>query len=218
MSRMKIDTVLYNGNIHSMDARRPRAQAIAIRRGRILATGMDQDLRERIRAGVKSINLEGRTVIPGLCDAHLHFVSAALAMQRVDLNNLSSLEEALARVAERAARTPKGQWIVGRGWDWTEWRENREPTGRDLDRVAPDHPVALSRTDGHSFWVNSLALQLASLTREVADPEGGKIDRDETGVPTGILREGPAMQFVGRIIPRPTRQDILTAAKEGIPY
>jgi hypothetical protein len=215
---MKIDTILYNGNVHTLDARRPRAQAIAIRQGRIVTAGMDQDLRERIRPGVQSINLEGRTVIPGLCDAHLHFVSAALAMQRVDLNNLSSLDEALARIAERAAKTPKGQWIVGRGWDWTEWRENREPVARDLDRVAPEHPVALSRTDGHSLWVNSLALQLASLTPRVADPEGGQIDRDETGVPTGILREGPAMQFVGRIIPRPTRQDILAATKDGIAY
>ena len=81
-----------------------------------------------------------------------------------------------------------------------------------------EHPVALSRTDGHSLWVNSLALQLASLTPAVADPEGGKIDRDETGAPTGILREGPAMQFVGRIIPRPTRQEIARAMQEGIAY
>src|SRR5712692_390244 len=118
---MKIDTILYNGNIHTMDARRPRAQAIAIRQGRIVTAGMDKDLRERIRPGVEAINLEGRTVIPGLCDAHIHFSSAALEMQQVNHNDLPSLEEALRRVAGRVAVTPNGQWILGRGWDQTEW-------------------------------------------------------------------------------------------------
>ncbi len=214
---MKIDTILYNGNVHTMDARRQRAQAIAIRQGRIVTAGMDDQLRPHIRPGVEAINLEGRTVIPGLCDAHLHFVSAALSMQRVNHNDLPSLEEALRRVAERVPKTPKGQWILARGWDQTEWVEQRYPTRFDLDRVASDHPVACWRTDGHLLWVNSLALQMAGVTKDTPDPIGGKLDRDETGEPTGVLRE-EAQDFVTRIIPGVSRDDIVRAMQEGIAY
>ncbi|MBI1801077.1 MAG: amidohydrolase, partial [Chloroflexi bacterium] len=214
---MKIDTVLYNGNVHTMDPKRPRAQAVVIRHGRIVTTGMDKDLRDLIRPGVQAINLEGRTVIPGLCDAHLHFASASLGMQRVDHNDLPSLAEALRRVAARAAKTPKGQWILGRGWDQTEWVENRYPTRADLDSVAPEHPIALSRTDGHLLWVNSLALQMAGVTRDTPNPDGGQIDCDEQGEPTGVLRE-TAANAVYRIIPPTTREETLAALKEGIAY
>ena len=117
---MKIDTILYNGNVHTMDARRPRAQAIVIRQGKFVTAGMDKDLRDLIRPGIEAVNLEGRTVIPGLCDAHLHFVSAGQRIQLVDHNDLPSLEEAVRRIAERVTQTAPGTWVLARGWDQTE--------------------------------------------------------------------------------------------------
>jgi predicted amidohydrolase YtcJ len=214
---MSIDTILYNGNVHTMDPRRPRAQAVVIRQGRVVTAGMDKDLRDLIRPGVEAINLEGRTVIPGLCDAHLHFVSAGQVMQQVDHNDLPSLEEAIRRVGDRVAKTPKGQWIFARGWDQTEWAENRYPTAADLDRVSPDNPVACTRTDGHLLWVNSLAMQMAGITRDTPDPDGGHIDRDEQGAPTGVLREN-AQRLVRGIIPATTRDNILEFTREAIAY
>ncbi len=214
---MKIDMVLYNGNVHTMDPRRPRAQAIVIRNGQFVTAGMDKDLKDLIRPGVESVDLKGRTVVPAFCDAHLHFASMSQAMQMVDHNDLPSLEEALKRVADRAAKTPAGQWIQGRGWDQTEWVENRYPTRQDLDRVAPEHPVALSRTDGHLLWCNSLAFRIAGINKDTAEAPGGHIDRDESGEPTGILREG-AMGLVRHCIPQPTRDDVVAAMKDGIAY
>jgi predicted amidohydrolase YtcJ len=214
---MKFDTILYNGNVHTMDPRRPRAQAVVVRRGRFITAGMDKDLRDLIRPGVEAINLEGRTVIPGLCDAHLHFISAGQVMQQVDHNDLPSLAEAVRRIGERAAKTPKDQWIFARGWDQTEWAENRFPTRMDLDRVAPEHPVACTRTDGHLLWVNSLALRMANVTKDTPDPDGGQIDRDEQGEPSGVLREN-AMRLVRGIIPVTTRDDVVQSAKAAIAY
>jgi hypothetical protein len=178
---------------------------------------MDKDIKSLIRPDLEAIDLKGRTVIPGLCDAHLHFSSVSLAMQRVNHNDLPSLAEALKRVAERAGKTPKGQWILGRGWDQTEWVENRYPTRQDLDGVAPDHPVLLNRTDGHLGWVNSLALQLAGVSPDTPDPVGGQIDRDANGEPTGILRE-TAQGLVSRLVPKPTREDVMRAMQDGIAY
>jgi len=214
---MKIDMVLYNGNVHTMDPLRPRAQAIVIRDGKFVTAGMDKDLRDLVRPGIEAVNLEGRTVIPGLCDAHLHFVSAGQRIQLVDHNDLPSLEEAVRRVGERVARSAPGAWVLARGWDQTEWVENRYPTRQDLDRVSPQNPVACTRTDGHLLWVNSLALQMAAVSRDTPDPDGGQIDRDAQGDPTGVLREN-AQALVRRSMPQTTRDDIIRWTKDAIKY
>ncbi|MGE5560012.1 MAG: amidohydrolase [Chloroflexota bacterium] len=148
------------------------------------------------------VDLDGQTAIPGLTDSHMHLLNYGLNLERVILNQVRSLGELTELVRARAATLHPGDWVVGRGWDQDRLAEHRYPTVADLDRVAPDNPVVLVRACGHLSVCNSLALRLAGVSRDTPDPDGGRIDRDEAGNPTGILREG-AMGLVGRHIPTP---------------
>jgi predicted amidohydrolase YtcJ len=187
---MQADLVLYNGYIYTMDPATSRAEAAAIAGNRVLGVGDNDAMRAWLRPGGQALDLGGRTVVPGFIDAHLHFMNYGISLGRVDLAGVRSLDLALARVAERAAQTPAGQWVLGRGWDHSLWEGGAFPTRADLDRVAPEHPVFLGRKCGHVGWASSRALQLARITRETPDPPGGAIDRDPaTGEPTGILKE-----------------------------
>ena len=191
--------VLTNGVIRTMDRVIPRVEAIAIEGDRILGMGRLADMPDG-----KRVDLGGRLVLPGLTDAHLHILSFALAQEQIPLDGVPTLDAALANVAARAAQTPAGEWLVGWGWNHNLWPTGL-PTRADLDRVAPAHPVLLTRKDGHGVWANSLALGLAGVTRDTPDPEGGAILRDDEGEPTGILAED-AMSLVRRIIPEPNAE------------
>jgi predicted amidohydrolase YtcJ len=195
---VRADTVLFNGRIYTMDDHLPLAEAVAVRCGRIVAVGDDEEI--LALAGPNSVrwDLRGNTVLPGFSDAHLHLVSYGLSMTEVQLDGLPSCEDAVAHVAERVRTADPGHWIRGWGWNRNLWRGAAFPGKRDLDPVAPDNPVYLRSKDGHAAWVNSLALEHAGITKQTRDPPGGEVDRDpQTGEPTGVLKER-AMEIVER--------------------
>ena len=190
---------LVNGVIYTVDDRNSVAEAILVRDGRIVKTGKSQEIRSLAGAS-RVIDLRGKTVVPGLIDAHGHMLGLGRALQDVDLVGTSSYQDVIARVKERAARTPKGNWILGRGWDQNDWDSKAFPDHRELSKAVPDHPVYLTRVDGHAGLANSRAMELAKLDSRTADPSGGKIHRDKGGNPTGVLIDN-AQALVRRIIP-----------------
>ena len=203
-----IDRILLNARIHTLNPAQPTATALAIWRGRIVAVGADDAIRALAGPRTAIDDAEGRAVVPGLTDAHIHWESVARSLHSVDLFEVPSKEEALRRVAARARQMPPGEWIVGRGWTQVVWPDAAFPTAADLDAVAPDHPVYLGAKSGHAAWVNSLALRRAGIGVSTPDPAGGALVRDAGGVPTGLLLEDPAMTLVARHIPRPRPEQV----------
>jgi predicted amidohydrolase YtcJ len=168
-------------------------------------------------SGGEWIDLNGRCVLPGLVDAHVHFEGFALSLQRVNLAVTADLDEALDRIAARVAEQEAGVWLEGRGWNQTNWPGGAFPTSADLDKIVAHRPVYLSHKSGHAAWVNGLALKIADITAETADPPGGQIQRDEQGRPTGILFE-TAMGLVGDNIPRATEEQVIVAMRQAQDY
>lgn len=189
--------ILTNAQMRTLDPARPLADAIAIQGDRIVAVGKAHEMPDGHR-----IDLGGRLVLPGFTDSHLHIMSWALGLQMVGLDGIASRDEALARVAERAAQTPPGEWITGWGWNHNIW-DTGLPSKDDLDRVTAHHPVALTRKDGHMLWANSRALALAGVTANTPNPEGGEVRHDAQGEPNGLFAEN-AMGLVRAVIPAPT--------------
>lgn len=205
---------LVNGRFHTQDPSYPHATAVAIRNGRLWAVGDDDEIHALARSGQRVIDLEGRRVLPGLTDSHVHYYDWALGLRRLPLATATSLADVRTRVAQRASETPPECWILGQGWNETRWPEPRMPTRADLDQAAPDHPVILWRSDLHLVVVNSCALQEANITGDTPNPPEGVIDRDEAGQPTGILRE-LAINLVSDIIPPPTEAETVEAMQDG---
>jgi predicted amidohydrolase YtcJ len=150
-------------------------------------------------------------IFPGFNDAHTHLGEAGQEKLNVDLRGCQSLAEMLSRIQTAATKAPAGHWLTGGGWDHTLWKEKVLPTRRDLDKVTGDHPAFLSRVDGHIAIANSAALKAAGIEAKTQMPEGGAIDLDANGEPTGIVRES-AQELVGKVIPPPTLSS--TAASE----
>jgi predicted amidohydrolase YtcJ len=192
--------LLFNGRLHTQDPEIPQASAIALRDGRILAIGNDDEIRSLAVAHTDQIDLGGQSVLPGLTDAHFHFYEWALLLRGLVLEDTNSLEDVLKRVGVAASAVEPESWIVGQGWNQEVWPNPRMPTCHDLDKVAPGNPTILWRTDLHLAWVNSKALKAAEITPETPDPDMGVIERDRTGKPTGILRE-LAINLVRQIMP-----------------
>jgi predicted amidohydrolase YtcJ len=197
----KADLVVRNGAIYTGDPNLGVVNAIAIRGGKVVATGKDA---EKIPF-TEVIDLQGAFVMPGFNDAHLHLANGGFEKLNVNLIGTTTLAEMQARIAERVKTAKPGEWIIGRGWDHTKWDVKETPTRKDIDQITGDHPAAFTRVDGHIAIVNTAALIAAGVTRDAKDPDGGKIDRDEKGEPTGILRE-TAMSLVGAHIPPPSRE------------
>lgn len=201
------DVIVINGRIYTADAARPVVQAMAIRAGRVVFTGDAAGARALAGSSTRTVDLGGRSVIPGMTDAHAHVVGLGDKLQSVDLMETRSYDEVIARVVERAKDTPKGQWILGRGWDQNDWGNTAWPTHEALSRALPDHPVMLTRVDGHAALVNAAAMRAANLTRASRDPAGGEIIRDAQGNPTGVLVDN-AEGLVARVIPPPSRAQV----------
>lgn len=200
------DLVLTNGNIYTVDERLGRVQALAIAHGRIVAVATSEEIRHWIGPQTKVIDLEGKFVLPGFNDAHVHLAMAGQQLLSVNLEGTRSIAEFQERIRARIERTAPGAWVTGGGWDQSLWKENRMPTRADLDAVSTRHPMYFRRVGGHSAVVNSLALEMAGITRETRDPAGGIIVRNASGEPTGWLRDS-ATDLVRAHIPLPTLEE-----------
>jgi len=203
--------VLHNGVIHTLDGQQPPAQALALRDGRVLAVGSEAKVKQTAGSQVEAIDLGGRAVVPGLCDAHVHITWQGLAAQSVLLGDVTSVDDALERIREAAVRLPAGAWVRGGRWDHSNWG-GQWPSAALLDGVVPDRPVFLSRKDGHSAWVNSLALRLAGIDDATPDPDGGQVQRDDAGHATGILLE-TAQELVRRVMPEASEAERLVGLR-----
>lgn len=202
-AKQKIALLLVNGKVFTADAQFSVAEAVAVDGEKIVAVGLTRDLKAQYQAA-REIDLQGKLVTPGFNDAHVHFFRGALALLNVNLLDTKTLAEAQAKVAAKVKEVKPDEWIVGRGWDHTIWRQNF-PSKKDLDAIAPNNPVYLVRVDGHVAWANSRALELAKITKETKNPEGGEIERDAAGEATGILKE-TSQGLVARLIPPPTAE------------
>jgi predicted amidohydrolase YtcJ len=189
---------------------------MAIRDGRILAVGEDAAIRELGARADRTIDLEGRLVLPGLTDSHFHCQKWALGLRRLRLADAESREDVKQRLRAAARGTPEGKWIQGQGWNEGAWPSNALLSGSELDEAAPLHPVILWRSDLHLAVVNSEALRLAGITRDTPDPPQGLIDRDRSGKATGVLRE-KAVDLVAEKIPVPKEAEMLEAMRAGFP-
>lgn len=195
------DLVLSDARVHTLDPEQPSARAIAVQDGRIVAVGGPEIVKAWIGPSTRLVPLAGRVVVPGLVDSHLHLLGIGKRRSELNLIGTKTLEDVLARVRNKAAQTPSGQWIRGRGWDQNDWSDHRGfPSASDLDRVAPGHPVVLTRVDGHAIWTNSAALAIAGVTAETRSPPGGKIIT-RGGHPTGILIDNAATLVEGHVPP-----------------
>ncbi len=213
------DLILRGGRIYTVDREQPWAEAVAIREDEFIAVGRSQDMNRLIDGNTVVVELDGRLVLPGIIDSHVHFLEGSLLLDRVQLAEATSLEEMKDIVRLFAEANPEAPWIVGHGWNYNYVDGGRLPTRRDLDEVVPDRPVFLSAYDGHTAWVNSKALVAAGIDRQSKPLGPGEIVRDlETLEASGALKEEGAIQLVRRVIPRPTREQLLTALRKGIAY
>jgi len=204
------DRLLVGGTIITVDPNDTIAEALAIKDGRILAVGTNEEIEKYAGRSTERIELNGWTVTPGLLDAHVHFAwGGAELLYVLDLSypKVESIDDVIRFVGDQAEELPDSDWIRGRGWDEGKLEEQRYIYASDLDPVSPDNPVWLAHTMGHYGVANSLALQLAGITRETPDPPGGTIDRRADGTPTGILKE-TAQSFVGDLIPEMTPDQV----------
>ncbi|MFZ0803026.1 MAG: amidohydrolase [Terriglobales bacterium] len=211
------DLIITHANIWTGDESHPRAQAVAVFGDRIIAVGTNQEVATLGGPKTRMIDAGGKLLLPGFNDAHVHFVSGGLQLDSVQLNDVASLDEFVRRIAARAKKTPKGEWIQGGDWDETKWPGSVLPTKEWIDPVTPDNPVFLSRYDGHSSLANSAALKLAGVTAQTLDPPGGTIVRDAQGNPTGDLKDA-ATDLVASVIPPLSRDQVMRAAKRALAH
>ena len=201
--------ILENGVIRTLEPSLPRASALAIA-GELVAGGVGPH--ETATVSPERVDLGGRCVLPGFSDAHVHFPSWSLAQRQIRLEGASSLDEAVARIADAVADVTPGRWLRGLGWRNGDWSPLVEPTKEALDAVTGDVPVALMAKDYHSLWLNSAALARADGDLQVP---GGVVERDERGEPTGVLREECAWHFRDTYV-RPSHEEMVEASREGI--
>jgi predicted amidohydrolase YtcJ len=212
--RSRVNLLLLNGNVYTVNEKAPRAEAIAVKGDRIVFVGSNQDARKFHAA--RTIDLAGKTVVPGLTDSHCHTFGVGERELTLNLEGTSTLEDFLAKVGARATKTEPGKWITGRGWIETFWKPPRFPSRQDLDSIAADHPLFLMRADGHAAIANSAALKIAKIDKNTPNPFGGEILKDkQTGEPTGMLLDN-AMGLLAKNIPPPTPAEREQALLTGI--
>jgi hypothetical protein len=209
------DLVITDADVRTMDPAHPHASAIAIKDGAIVAL---DDVRGWTGPGTRVIDVHGGSVTPGLVDAHCHLYELGTDLEAVQLDGVTSAEDAARIVAEAARQRPAGEWLLGRGWDQNRWPGQQFPTAAALAAIA-DRPVVLERVDGHAIWTNARAIEIAGITAQTPDPPGGKIVRDASGAPTGVFIDN-AVELVEGKLPEATpdvrRRRILAAAQLAI--
>jgi predicted amidohydrolase YtcJ len=208
------DVLFTNGNVYTVNEKQPHAEAIAVKSQRIIFVGSNEEAKKLHPA--RAIDLHGLTVVPGLTDSHCHIFGIGERELTLNLEGTNSLEDFLSKIAERATKTEPGKWITGRGWIETFWKPPQFPTRQDLDTIARDNPVFLTRADGHAAVANSAALKIGKVDRNTTNPFGGEILKDKTtGEPTGMLLDN-AMDLVEEQIPKPTAAEREQALITGI--
>jgi predicted amidohydrolase YtcJ len=208
------DTVFRGGAVYTVDAARSWAEAVAVRAGRIVYVGTDAGLAGWIGPNTQSIDLKGKMLLPGFHDAHVHLVGGGIELGECDLNNLTTVEQVVTAVRQFAQRHPEKKWIRGGGWPLTI--KGAAPHKSLLDKIVLNRPVSLDAADGHSWWVNSKALEAAGITKDTPDPPRGRIERDpKTGEPTGILREAAARLVLDRAPPY-TQDEFIDGLRRGL--
>lgn len=211
------DLVLLNGRIWTGSAAQPEAEAVACLGGKIAAVGGTAEIRRWIGPRTRVIDLQGKRLVPGFNDAHVHFVDGGQGLASVQLRDAPTEREFRDRIARFAARLAPGRWILNGNWDHENWTPARLPTRQLIDEGTANNPVFINRLDGHMALANTAALKLAGVTRETADPPGGTIVRDARGEPTGVLKDA-AMNLVYRVIPDPTEDELIEAIKAAMRY
>ena len=209
------DTILVNGNVITVEDEQPIAEAVAIKGDKIMYVGSNEEVRSCAGKQTQVIDVHGKTVLPGFIEPHTHFMSFGIRLRMVNVRTPpnNNIGDVLARIHERAATTPKGEWIQAQGYEHTAIAEKRWPTVAELDSAAPDHPLVITYRSSHVWMTNSLGLGLAGINRDTPQPEGGHIDKDpRTGEPTGVLREKAASRPITSLVPHPTLADL----KEGV--
>ena len=214
-SGSEVDLALINGKIVTVDPKFSIHEAVAVRDGRIYALGLSADIKRTIGEKTEVVDLDGKMVLPGLIDSHLHMLSTGLTLFMINCRTppVKSIEDIKAAVKGMAGKAKPGEWIEGRGWDQAKLAEHRNPTRWDLDEASPDNPVFLTRTCGHVVVVNSKALEIAEIDRDTLQPVGGEIVKDERGEPTGLLHEMPAFHLVKKHIRPPDLERKVEAIK-----
>jgi len=207
-----VDLLLTNGNIYTVTEKQPRAETVAVKANRIVFVGSNDDAK-RFHAA-KIVDFHGGTVVPGFTDSHCHIFGIGEREMRFNMEGINSLEDFLARVKERVDKTSPGKWITGRGWIETFWKPPQFPTRQDLDEIAPNNPVFLTRADGHASIANSAALRIAGIDGKTPDPFGGQISK-KNGEPNGMLLDH-AQDLVEKSIPKATQAEREEALLRGI--
>lgn len=204
------DLVLTNGTIYTVDAANTIVEALAIKNGRIMATGSDGEISSYMGEETEVIDLKGRLATPGLIEGHGHFMGMGYSLMSLDLNGTTSYEEVVNLVARAVEKTDPGEWIIGRGWHQDKWDSitgeiKGFPVHQLLSAVSPKNPVVLRHSSGHALLANALAMEMAGIIASTPDPDGGEIIRDPSGNPTGIFNE-TAMGIIDQIIPEHDEQ------------
>ena len=216
-SKPAADLIISHAKIWTGDAGRPTAESVAVLGDRIVAVGSNSEVDTWRDSNTKVIDAQGKLLLPGFDDAHVHFVSGGRQLDAVQLNDATSAQEFVHRIAERAKSAPKDEWIMGGDWDETKWTPASLPNHELIDAVTPNNPVAVSRYDGHMVLANAVALQLAGITAKTPDPPGGSIVRDGKGNPTGALKDA-AMDALFKVIPPLSHEQRMHTVKRALAH
>jgi hypothetical protein len=210
------DIVFKNGNVYTVDTKQPRAQAIAVTKDRIVFVGSNADAQKFVGSKTRVVDLKRATVLPGFADAHQHLSGVGFREMTLNLETATSLQDFLAKVKARVDQAKPGEWVTGRGWIETHWQPPVFPTRWDLDKVAPNNPVILTRADGHGSVANSAALNLGGIDKNTPNPFGGEISKDkQSGEPNGMLLDA-AQGLLRRRIPPTSPADAERAVVLGV--
>ena len=211
------DTVIVNARIYTVNVRQPWAEALAIRGDKVLAVGSAEEIAVYRGASTKVIDAQGKLLLPGFTDCHIHFLDGSLSLVQVNLDEAKTVAEIQKEVKAFADAHPRLPWVLGRGWNYAVFNPSGMPDKIYLDQIIPDRPVYLESFDGHTWWANSKALQLANISKNSADPAGGEFVRDsKSGEPTGAIKDDAADDVVRKAIPEPRHQEVVEVLRQGM--